>query len=71
MKRSGYENFVFERLGELEESDVSRALHSADFGIAVSPLEIIDKSGAAAAMREHGLPVIVTQFRPETARSRQ
>jgi hypothetical protein len=69
MKRSGYENFVFERLGELEESDVSRALHSADFGIAVSPFEIIEKSGAVAAMREHGLPVIVTQFRPETARS--
>ncbi len=62
MKQSGYKRFVFEMLGELEESDVSRVLHSADFGIAVSPLEILDKSGAVAAMREHGLPVIVTRF---------
>lgn len=69
MEQSGYSHFVFERLGELEESDVSRALHSADFGIAVSPLEIIDKSGAVSAMREHGLPVIVTRFRPEATRS--
>jgi hypothetical protein len=67
MKQSGYEHLVFEMLGELEGSDVSRVLHSADFGIAVSPLEIIDKSGAVAAMREHGLPVIVTRFRPEAA----
>lgn len=69
MEQSGYEHFVFERLGELADSEVSRVLHSADFGIAVSPLEIIDKSGAVAAMREHGLPVIVTRFRPETAGS--
>jgi aspartate 1-decarboxylase len=28
----------------------------------VSPLEIIDKSGAVAAMREHGLPIIIMRF---------
>ncbi len=67
MEQSGYKHFVFEKLGELEESDVSRALHSADFGVAVSPFEIIDKSGAVAAMREHGLPVVVTRFRSEVA----
>lgn len=67
MQQTGYEHFIFERRGELEDSDVSRVLHSADFGIAVSPLEIIDKSGAVAAMREHGLPVIVTRFRSEAA----
>ena len=65
MKQSGYRHFVFERLGELQDSDVSRVLLSADFGIAVSPLEIIGKSGAVAAMREHGLPVIVTHFLSE------
>jgi hypothetical protein len=69
MKQSGYKHFVFERLGELQDSDVSRVLHSADFGIAVSPLDIIDKSGAVAAMRDHGLPVIVTRFGPEASRS--
>jgi hypothetical protein len=69
MERIGYQRFAFERLGELDESDVSRVLHAADFGLAVSPLEIIDKSGAVAAMRDHGLPVVVTRFRPEMARS--
>jgi hypothetical protein len=69
MKQSDYKHFIFEKLGELEEDDVSRVLHSADFGIAVSPLEIIAKSGAVAAMRDHGLPVVVTRFRPEVAAS--
>ncbi len=67
MRQSDYKHFVFEKLGELKEADVSRVLHSADFGIAVSPLEIIDKSGAVAAMRDHGLPVVVTRFRSEVA----
>ena len=65
MEQSGYERFVFKRLGELADSDISHVLHSADFGIAVSHLAIIDKSGVVAAMREHGLPVIVTRFFPE------
>jgi hypothetical protein len=56
--------FVFERLGELAPAEVSQALQGTDFGIAVSPLEIIGKSGAVAAMREHGLPIIVTRFAP-------
>jgi len=45
--------------GELEVSDVSQLLAAADFGIAVHPWALIGKSGAATAMLEHGLPVLV------------
>jgi hypothetical protein len=62
MKRSGYANFVFEKRGELSANEISRELQSADFGIAVSPHHLLGKSGAVAAMREHGLPIIVSYF---------
>jgi hypothetical protein len=67
MEQIGYANFVFEKRGELSAADISRELQSADFGIAVSPHHLLGKSGAVAAMREHGLPVIVTRMSPGTA----
>jgi hypothetical protein len=45
--------------GELDGTAVSRLLRAADFGIAPHPWALIGKSGAAAAMLEHGLPVLV------------
>ncbi|AHF94636.1 hypothetical protein OPIT5_22440 [Opitutaceae bacterium TAV5] len=45
--------------GEVEPRAVSRLLAAADFGIAPHPWALIGKSGAAAAMLEHGLPVLV------------
>ncbi len=62
MESSGYEKFVFDKRGKLDPPDISQALQSADFGIAVSPLHLLGKSGAVAAMREHGLPVIVNRM---------
>ena len=38
---------------------LSALFREVDLGIAVTPLEIVGKSGAVAAMTEHGLPVIV------------
>jgi hypothetical protein len=61
MKGGGYENFSFEKRGELVPQEISRSLQECDFGIAVSPLHLLGKSGAVAAMREHGLPVIVSR----------
>jgi hypothetical protein len=61
MKGGGYENFVFEKRGELDPPGISRSLQECDFGIAVSPLHLLGKSGAVAAMHEHGLPVIVNR----------
>jgi hypothetical protein len=45
--------------GEQDAARVSELLRSADFGIAPHPWALIGKSGAAAAMLEHGLPVLV------------
>jgi hypothetical protein len=45
--------------GELDAATVSHLLVAADFGIAPHPWELIGKSGVAAAMLEHGLPVLV------------
>jgi len=67
MKGGGYENLVFEKRGELDPPGISRSLQECDFGIAVSPLHLLGKSGAVAAMSEHGLPVIVNRMVPGSA----
>jgi hypothetical protein len=45
--------------GERDAADVSALLRAADCGIAPHPWVLIGKSGTAAAMLEHGLPVLV------------
>jgi hypothetical protein len=45
--------------GELDAAAISHLLCAADLGIAPHPWALIGKSGAAAAMLEHGLPVLV------------
>jgi glycosyltransferase involved in cell wall biosynthesis len=51
----------FKRHGEQPAERVSQFLMSVDFGIATTPLALIGKSATAAAMLEHGLPVIVNR----------
>ena len=53
--------FVFKRHGEQPAERVSQFLMEMDFGIATTPLALLGKSATAAAMLEHGLPVIVNQ----------
>ena len=48
-------------LGAQAEEDISQCLLAADFGVSTVPPENIFKSGTAAAMTEHGLPIIVTR----------
>lgn len=45
--------------GERDAANVSHLLAAADFGVAPHPWALIGKSGAAAAMLDHGLPVLV------------
>jgi hypothetical protein len=47
-----------EVLGEQSSSCISATLQKATFGLATTPTALIEKSGTAAAMREHGLRVI-------------
>jgi len=46
-------------LGEQSEEVVSQSLQFADFGINTGSPEHLGKSGTFAAMREHGLPVVI------------
>ncbi|MBO0357502.1 hypothetical protein J0X19_06060 [Hymenobacter sp. BT186] len=47
-----------EVLGEQSPSYISAILRKATFGLATTPTALIEKSGTAAAMKEHGLRVI-------------
>lgn len=53
---------VFRDLGEQSPTRVATVFRQLDFGISTSPWSLIGKSSAAAAMREHGVPVIVTRI---------
>jgi hypothetical protein len=55
------ESFVMLRIGEQTDGRVSEVMNAADFGIATSPYALLEKSGTAVAMFEHGLPVIVNR----------
>ena len=48
-------------LGAQPARDISQCLLAADFGVSPVPPEYLSKSGTAAAMLDHGLPVIVTR----------
>jgi hypothetical protein len=47
--------------GERPAEEISRLLQCLDLGLATTPLEVIQKSGSAAAMLDHGLSVLVTR----------
>ena len=49
------------RFGEQSPARISELFQAADFGVATSPLTLLGKSATAAAMFEHGLPVIVNR----------
>ena len=59
---------TFIALGERPTSSISSFLQSIDFGIAGTPFTIIEKSGSATAMLEHGCPVIVNWIDPHEVR---
>ena len=52
---------TFVALGEQPAALISRLFQQLDCGIATTPYQVIGKSGSAAAMAEHGLPVIVNR----------
>jgi hypothetical protein len=61
MERRHGREFGFKLHGEQPAARVSQFLMEMDFGIATTPLALIGKSATAAAMLEHGLPVIVNR----------
>ena len=51
-------NLLIFESGVLSTDSISHELQICDLGVCTTPLDIIGKSGATAAMLEHGLPVI-------------
>ncbi|MBG29623.1 MAG: hypothetical protein CMI31_06430 [Opitutae bacterium] len=47
-------------IGELDPEDMSLCLHGLDYGLTSTPWDLVGKSGAIAAMVEHGTPVLVS-----------
>lgn len=45
-------------LGEQLPEVISEVFENSTFGISTTPITLVEKSGAVAAMREHGLPII-------------
>jgi glycosyltransferase involved in cell wall biosynthesis len=66
MKAAYGDRIRFVSVGATNVETISAHLQEADFGVAASPWQLIGKSGSAAAMLDHGLPVIVTRddFQP-------
>ena len=61
MQRENGEEIVFIKCGEQSGEQISTLLQIADLGVAVTPRELMGKSGTVAAMFDHGLPVIYTR----------
>jgi glycosyltransferase involved in cell wall biosynthesis len=60
-------SWSFLNLGSRPAEEISQWLLAADFGVSPVPPEYLFKSGTAAAMIEHGLPVIATRLGSEYA----
>ena len=52
------------RLGELPVQELAAVFARFDFGVTSVPWHLLGKSGSAAALREHGLRVVVTRAAP-------
>ena len=61
MRREHGQEIVFVKCGEQSSEVISTLLQVADFGMAVTPWELMGKSGSAAAMLDHGLPILFTR----------
>lgn len=57
-----------ELLGPQTEQSISKLMHEADIGVSSAHIALAGKSGAVAAMQEHGLPVICTITDPISRR---
>lgn len=52
-------DWLIHSFGKLSDKDVSNYIHGLSFGLTSTPWDLVGKSGAIAAMVEHGVPVIV------------
>ncbi|WP_226696589.1 glycosyltransferase family protein [Neotamlana sargassicola] len=55
----------FSTLGEQNPESISEVLQQVNYGITTNPSFVVEKSGTVAAMREHGLKVIIVAEKTE------
>jgi hypothetical protein len=58
--RERFPSIHFVAIGPRSPKEISQFLNFVDFGLSPYPLYMLGKSGSAAAMLEHGLPVIAS-----------
>lgn len=63
LQACGAENIKVEVVGKQKDNIISNIFLNANLGIATTPYLLSEKSGSIAAMREHGLSVIVVARR--------
>ncbi len=61
LSSSSAQRAKFLLLGRKSAREISLLLQEVDFGLATSPWNLIEKSGATAAFLDHGVPVLVTR----------
>lgn len=52
-------HILFEIKGRLEDVEISSLIQQSDIGVSTTPYALSEKSGAAAAFKHHGKPVII------------
>jgi hypothetical protein len=61
MAGAGHGRLLVHHFQEQTDERISEFLHSIDAGLSTMDRTLLGKSGTAAAMREHGIPVLVTR----------
>ena len=64
LARQNWPGFIAHQFGERSAAEVSGFLQNLDFGVAAAPSPLLGKSSAVAAMRLHGLRVLVPHRLP-------
>jgi len=59
MQKDYQDQFLFYRLGQKSPEEVGQLFAAVDFGLTSNPKNVLGKSSAAAAMMDHGLPVLI------------
>lgn len=62
LQKYGSNGIYYLQKGEMPARMISEYLQSCDYGITTSPLHLLGKSGSVAALKEHGIPIIVTRI---------
>ena len=61
LMRDNDEDLTLLEHGRMDATAASQLMKELDFGLASSPRSLIQKSGSVAALRAHGLPVIINR----------